>query len=77
MNFFTPDSIKVDRYWPLCWCTYRSHLLTRTLILELLTDLPMNSGPAELLWKWGGGGGLNSDSKWGGGAENIFFSVTL
>ena len=25
----------------------------------------------------GGGGGLNSDSKWGGGAENTFFSVTL
>ena len=32
-----------------------------------------DSGPAELLWKWGrrgGGGGLNSDSKWG--AENIW-----
>ena len=33
------------------------------------------TGIAELLWKCGeGGGGLTSDSKWGGGAEHFFLS---
>ena len=32
---------------------------------EYLISVP---GPAELLWKWGGGGG---------GTDNTFFSVTL
>ena len=34
------------------------------------------TGPAELLWKWGGGGGADLWLKVGG-AENTFFSVTL
>ena len=36
------------------------------------------TGPAEPLWKWGGGGGcLTSDSKWGGSWKHLVLSKSL
>ena len=48
-------------------------LLKDTLNVALVIHLMINhTGPAELLWKWGGW--LVTQS---GGAENTFFSVAL